>query len=230
MLYIFLIMNSLHDIVSPDYVPDCVRDEFHELTLPINRHLAQNPLHRSILIIVASTMMDINVLVMTLRFVFQGRNFKTFWIVLFFYAFRGFLQSVFFLKFPTEYIWGHPGMFSMTVPYAPANDFFYSGHVGLCTICFIDFGREKFKFMKYFSGVAWVIEFFTLLVTRAHYFIDLVIGAIVAHYIYLCGDWVYAYLWPEQKKEEPVQQVNGSSLEMAKKEETKQTVPNGKVN
>lgn len=216
-VYAFLVLNSLHDFVSPDYVPECVKDEMHELTLPINQYLEQNKFYKNLLIIVASLMIDINVFVLAATWVLFGKSYKTFYIITAFYLFRAFLQSVFFLKFPSNYIWGHPGMFSITVPYHPANDFFYSGHLGLCTICYIHFTREKLTFMRYFGIVTIAIEFFTLLVTRAHYFIDLVVGMIVAHYIYLVADWVQAYLL-ERQAEKVAKSVNAALLSEAVKE------------
>jgi len=198
-IYTFLFLNSLYDIASPDYVPECFRDEMQEKTLFINEFLAENPFYRNLLIIVASLLMDITVFVLAVREVLFGKNYKRFFILVIFYGFRAFLQSVFFLKFPTNYIWGNPGVFSIVVPYQPANDFFYSGHLGLCVISFITFKRDGKKFLTYFAVVTAFVEFFTLLVTRAHFFVDLVIGMIVAHYIYIVMDWIYEYLDKREK-------------------------------
>jgi hypothetical protein len=200
-LYTFLIMNSLHDFVSPTHVPECIKDEMQDLTLPINEFLEENQFYKNALIIVSSFMIDLTAFMMTARFMIFERNFKLPLTMLAMYIFRGFLQNVFFMKFPTNYIWGSPGLFSVTVPYAPANDFFFSGHVGLCTICFIYFKRQKVRPMQYFAFVTIIVEFFTLLVTRAHYFIDLVIGIIVAHYIYLIGDWIQNYFHERKEKQ-----------------------------
>jgi len=223
LLYTFLIMNSLHDFVSPTHVPECMKDEMQELTLPINEFLNENQFYRNALIIVSSFMIDTTAFMMTARFIIFERNFKLPLTMLAMYIFRGFLQSVFFMKFPTNYIWGSPGLFSITVPYAPANDFFFSGHVGLCTICFIYFGRQKVKPMQIFAFVTIIVEFFTLLVTRAHYFIDLVVGIVMAHYIYLIGDWIQEYLdkrYAAKKKFNDVTQSVSGDMNMSKFDES----------
>jgi len=201
-LYTFLIVNSLHNLVTPDHVPECIKDEMHELTLPINQFLEENRTYKNMLIIISSLMIDVTSFSMTMRFLFFERNYKLPLTILAFYLLRGFMQSVFYMRFPSDYIWSHPGIFSVTVPYAPANDFFFSGHVGVSTICYIYFKRQNSKLMKYFAAITIIIEFCTLLITRAHYFIDLITGMIVAHYIYLVGDWVQDYLIKRQNEKE----------------------------
>lgn len=208
-LYTFLIVNSVYNMVTPEHVPECIRDEAHEATLPITEFLAQNEVYRNALIIIASLLLDICAFTLAMRFVFYDKNYKMGLAGISFYIFRGLLQSVFFMKFPSNYIWGHPGIYSVTVPYAPANDFFFSGHVGICTICFIHFKRSNMKFMTRFAFVTLLVEFFTLLVTRAHYFIDLVTGMIVAHYIYLVADWIEEH-WQRRQKEKELSQSSDS--------------------
>lgn len=236
-LYTFLITNAMLNMVSPEYVPECIRDEAHEATLPITNFLENNPFYRNALIITASLMLDICAFTLAMRFVLYDRNYKMGLVGITFYILRGVLQSIFFMKFPSNYIWGHPGLFSVTVPYAPANDFFYSGHVGICTICLIHFKRDGLKFMTPFAFITLIVEFFTLLVTRAHYFVDLVTGIIVAHYLYLVGDWIEEYL-DKRKKEKEINSVklspafvtNGASGNTIDGAKLQQTAPliNGK--
>jgi len=219
-LYTFMIINSLHDLCNPGHVPECIRDEMQEVTLPITQFLDQNRAYRNALIILASFMIDFNVIYITIRWFLFDRNYKLFTTCFMFYLFRMFLQNVFFMRFPTDYVWGHPGLFSIAVPYAPANDFFFSGHVGLCTISFIYFKRAGRKYMAPFALVTIAIEFFTLLVTRAHYFIDLVIGIIVAHYIYLLVDWMEEYFEKRQFRKlesEPIANVVQTEEDKLKK-------------
>jgi len=134
------------------------------------------------------------------------------------------------MKFPSDYLWGHPGVFSITVPYEPANDFFYSGHVGICMICFITFKRAGMKYLTPFALVTMVVEFFTLLVTRAHYFIDLVTGLIVAHYFYLVADWIEEYLQKRNKQILMKQEITVEKTVMdgRKLEQTSSPKSNGK--
>ena len=43
------------------------------------------------------------------------------------------------MKKPDDYIWHYPSTFSIFVPYFQTNDFFFSGHVGFCTLAFLEF-------------------------------------------------------------------------------------------
>jgi len=192
-LYTFLVLNSLHDLCNPGHVPECIRDEMHEKTRPIAKFLMENQLYRNILIIFSSILMDFNVIVLSVRWFLLERNFKLLMIVFTFYLFRSFMQQMFFMKFPDDYVWGYPGLFSLSVAYAPANDFFFSGLCGMCTIAFIHFRRNGQRTLSKIAFFTIIYEFFTLLVTRSHYFIDLAIGIIVAHYIYLIFDWIEEY-------------------------------------
>jgi len=216
-LYTAMIMNSVYDISSPQHVPECIRDETHEATRGLAQFLGENQLYRNILIITASLLMDLNVVVLSFRWFLFERNFKLLFVILAFYAFRGFLQRMFFMRFPDDYVWGHPGLFSLSVAYAPANDFFFSGHCGMCTIIFIHFKRHGLKTMTRIALFTIIIEFFTLLVTRAHYFIDLVVGIIIAHYIYLISDWLQE--WYNNRELKNVKQAlinNGVKAEESK--------------
>jgi len=152
-LYAFLVINAMFNMVSPEYTPECIKDKAQDAILPITQFLAENILYRNALIIVASLMLDICAFTLAMRFVFYDKNYKMGLSALSFYIFRGIIQSIFFMKYPSHYLWGDPGVFSVTVPYAPANDFFYSGHVGICTICLIHFKRSGLKFMTPFAFI-----------------------------------------------------------------------------
>ena len=152
-------------------------------------------------------MIDVNVLVISARWLFLRKGFKIVFQIALFYFFRAVLQSVFYIRYPTDYIWSHPGVYSLAVPYAPANDFFYSGHVGLCTICYLHFSRDDLGFMKRFAMASICVESFTLLVTRAHYSIDLFTGVIVAHYVFLVVEWVYEQRYKDKKQTKTIDQT-----------------------
>jgi len=77
--------------------------------------------------------------------------------------------------------------------------------------------------MQIFAFVTIIVEFFTLLVTRAHYFIDLVVGIVMAHYIYLIGDWIQEYLdkrYAAKKKFNDVTQNVPGDMNMSKFDES----------
>lgn len=49
------------------------------------------------------------------------------------------------------FIFGYPGLHSLTVPYHDVNDFFYSGHIGTCFLIVLEFRAAKFYKMSYFA-------------------------------------------------------------------------------
>jgi hypothetical protein len=51
-----------------------------------------------------------------------------------FYVTRSVCQSLIVIEYPEGYNWGYPGFFSFSIPYGETNDFFYSGHVGICVV------------------------------------------------------------------------------------------------
>lgn len=94
------------------------------------------------------------------------------------------------MQFPEDYIWEYPGFPSLTVTYKPTSDFFFSGHVGAMTFCALEnYSVENYAMMS-LAIFAMFFESFVLLVTRAHYSIDLISGVVFAHYIWIASGWI----------------------------------------
>ena len=88
------------------------------------------------------------------------------------------------MRYPDNYLFYYPGFPSIMVSYIKANDFFYSGHVGFPILLLCEFYILKRYFMCVFCIFTFFIETFTMVVLRGHYSIDLISGAIFAHYIF----------------------------------------------
>ncbi len=88
------------------------------------------------------------------------------------------------MTFPKGFLFEYPGFPSITVSYLKTNDFFYSGHVGMPVILMCEFYFLKRYYMFSFSIFTFFVEFFTMIFLRSHYSIDLISGAIFAHYIF----------------------------------------------
>ena len=88
------------------------------------------------------------------------------------------------MKFPEGFLWGYPGFPSIMVSYLRTNDFFYSGHCGLPILLLCEYRFLKFNLMSGFCLFTFFLESFTMLTLRGHYSIDVITGAIFAHYIY----------------------------------------------
>jgi len=171
----------------------CIEDFFQNWTNSINAYLVDHDASRDALIAFASFLIDFNALVLCIRWLWNGRSLRLMFTIIVFYIFRGVIQIIFSETYPEHYIFSYPGFPSMTVPYAPANDFFFSGHVGITTICFLEVWRDKAKPFYIIAFITIFIEFFTLLVTRKHHFIDMPVGLMTAHYVYRFGLWLDDY-------------------------------------
>jgi hypothetical protein len=107
---------------------------------------------------------------------------------------RKVIQNNFLMGRPEGYSWGYPGFPSFSVPYFETSDFWYSGHVGACTIYMMEFfinGHENFgKMILLILINEWI--FLTLI--RVHYIIDLVSGLFIAHSVVIIGEWLSYFL------------------------------------
>lgn len=97
------------------------------------------------------------------------------------------------MRYPEGYLWDFPGVYSITVPYGRTNDFFFSGHIGCCVICYCEYKAHGwFKFAN-FSAITCACQGMLMVSLRGHYAIDLITGIIFAHYIWLIAER-YSYL------------------------------------
>ena len=112
-----------------------------------------------------------------------------------FYGIRFFCLTIFAIETPAGFYWEYPGFPSLTVPYGWTNDFFYSGHSGACVLCLCEFKsmgkrvdglwRKCCFSLQTLSVLSLGFQVFLMLVTRGHYSIDLISGAVFAHYCHL---------------------------------------------
>ena len=168
----------------------CIYDVSFKWSSPINRFLEDNLMLKRILIIYSSLLMDLQFMLIMLTFTCLAHNVRFPMIFVSFYLLRGILQNIFVFSFPDDYIWGHPGIFSLTISYAKTSDFFYSGHVGSSMLCMFEFNRyeffdKRFSYLKYFSLNSALTQAFVQIVFRGHYVIDVICGFVFAHYFYI---------------------------------------------
>ena len=75
----------------------------------------------------------------------------------------------------------YPGFPSLFVPYEQTNDFFFSGHTGLCTIVctylILTYPNNKLWMTYGFFLVLFTV--YMLIVTRSHYFNDIIYGFLI---------------------------------------------------
>ena len=183
-ILILAIINSNNTPLHHKPAVFCLKDRIQHLTLPITLFFETNISARNLLLIVSSFAIDVNFIALGYCFIFYSNSIRTPLLIVAYYMFRAFIQGIFFMPYPEHYIFQYPGFFSLTVPYMKSNDFFFSGHIGVCTLFLLEFRRQSNKVFQCFAAFAMILNAFTLLITRAHYSIDLIVGTITAHYMY----------------------------------------------
>ena len=105
-------------------------------------------------------------------------------------------MNVWLIEKPPGYDWGYPGYMSIYVGYGSTADFFYSGHVGICMLHFLEFQAVGWICMSYYCLFVMFIQTFTMVALRSHYTVDMISGMIFAHYIWiLCERYIYIWDW-----------------------------------
>jgi hypothetical protein len=160
-----------------------------ELLAAPHRYLTTHRAAANALLIASSAIIDLLggfLLVVSI----VGPTIRPFLGLVIVFALRQLCQMICALPPPPGMIWRSPGFPSLLVTYHVANDFFFSGHTGLAVFGAIELMR--------LGGEPWlpvgvaiiVFECLTVMVLRAHYTIDVLTGAIVAHYAaILAAEW-----------------------------------------
>ena len=91
------------------------------------------------------------------------------------------------------FAWYDPGMPALSVPYHDTNDFYYSGHVGTCIIYIFEFFLNGPICMGYTVTFIMINQWILLWLLRTHYIIDLVTGALIAHWAVINAEWLSYY-------------------------------------
>jgi hypothetical protein len=87
-------------------------------------------------------------------------------------------------------LWSYPGFFSLTVPYPDVNDFYFSGHVGSCTLIFLEYRASKWRKMSYWTFFILSNQWIMMMSVRTHYIIDFIGGVLFANYCHRLAEKV----------------------------------------
>lgn len=98
------------------------------------------------------------------------------------------------MRVPDDFIWDYPGFPSIMVYYGESSDFFYSGHVGVCLFLALENFAHDNLITGVFSLLLMVLTGFIMIISRAHYFIDIVAGIVFSHYFWIMSERVAPYL------------------------------------
>jgi len=153
-----------------------------EWTNSLNDFFWQNQTITNSIIIFCSFFMDFFTMVLPYLVVF-GKDKHPNRVVLsvaFFFVLRQFFQTLIVLPTPKGYLWRYPGFPSLVVPYNPANDFYFSGHIGFLVVTARELAKRRY--WKLFIGclIAIIVNSMMIIVTRIHYSIDIIDAIFVA--------------------------------------------------
>jgi hypothetical protein len=201
-----VVLNSIYGFMLPHGDIECLQDKSFIFTQDFNKYLQDHVLARHIIIAFSSFCVDFVIVYMSIYWCMYAKSWRLMATIGVFYGFRGSIQNIFQMKYPEGYLWEYPGFPSLTISYLKTNDFFFSGHVGFPIIIAMECYKLNKKYMVTFCLFTCLFEAFTMIVTRGHYFIDIITGMIVSHYVYLLVD-KYIYL------------IDDSFIGMSKEEE-----------
>ena len=128
-----------------------VRDVILMDTKPLNDWFREDITRRNTLLIICSGLLDTMMIIAFYRFIRYATTYRMLMTMITFYTLRAIVQHLWYVEFPEGYDWGFPGFMSIFVPYGETADFFYSGHVGICMIMFLEFWAVGWKFMAIYS-------------------------------------------------------------------------------
>ncbi len=175
--------NNLSDEAHDD-LNGTIIDRGFELTQPINDLMIRSKAWISFFEISSSWCIDIIFLTMFGTWIYKGDSFRLVVTYVLFYGIRAVLQAVSVLPYPTGIIWIFPVAPSLVVPFGITSDFFPSGHVGFCIIAAAEFFKKKWYVFMVLAWIVAIYETIVMISARNHYTIDLVCGAIMAHYFH----------------------------------------------
>ena len=185
--------NNLSDEAHDD-VNGAIIDHGFELTKPINELMVQSKAWLMFFEISSSWCIDLIFLGMFLPWIYKGESLRLILAYALFYGIRSIVQTICVMPYPTGMIWIFPVVPSITVPFGVTSDFFPSGHVGFCTIAAAEFAKRRWWGPMVVAWLVGVYEVIIMLSARGHYSIDLITGALMAHYFHgwahsLCTGW-----------------------------------------
>ena len=149
------------------------------LTTKIHTFLKNNLHITCILIGTTSFIIDVSYILLTIDFIIND-NYEEIIINVFTLLIRQLCQYFISFPKPKDMLWFNPGFPSLCVPYDIIHDFYFSGHTSFAVICLMFAQRYDYAWLGY-SNLAFQI--ITLIVTRSHYFPDIVTGILVPYYV-----------------------------------------------
>jgi len=161
-------------------LPDTgIGDGLHTLTAPLNQYLHAHPAAANALLILSSSVIDLLGVFLLAGWIF-GTTVRPFLGLVILLGLRQVMQALVALPAPPNLIWHYPGLPSLLVTYAVANDYFFSGHTAIAVLGVTELVRLGRRWLKIVACLVALFEITTVLVLRAHYTMDVFAGIMTA--------------------------------------------------
>jgi len=174
-------------VIPANEVPQLV-DHLMDKFNGINEYIRANRNVQDLMLILCSLFMDVMFFCTGFFWVFRGKSSRLIISTLFFYFLRSAVQQMWYSPFPPGYVWDDPGFPSLVVPYGRTSDFYFSGHIGIVTICACEWYKHKKYLASFLIGLGGLYTIFIMLAYQAHYSIDLFTGIVTGHWMFMVID------------------------------------------
>lgn len=156
-----------------------VVDRLHAWTAPMHGWLLLNSRAANALLVATSLFIDVFGLYLIGATLF-GPTVRPFLAMLMLFGLRQVCQGLCSLPNPDRVIWRYPGFPSLLVTYGVSNDFFFSGHTAMAVLGALELSHAAPGWVAVAAAVIAILEAITVIVLRAHFFIDVFAAVFVA--------------------------------------------------
>ena len=195
--------NDKLEVLAED---ECIRDYPFEWTEEWNQFFVDNSGWKDFMIIKSSVGIDFVLISYLVIYFFWGSTWRLPGALGFFYPIRNVIQAIFLMGRLDGFLWSHPGIMSLTVPYFDTNDFYFSGHTGSMVMYASEFIAMRWYKWSIIPIVVVIDVLAVMVLLRTHYIIDFTSGYVWARLAHRFGEKISYYPdvklngYPRQKR------------------------------
>lgn len=168
-------INKVNNVDGCYY--DYLFDIMEKTTIYYYDHRSQ----RERLMFIAGVLMDFLVYFNIYLWITKASDWIVMQAIILFYLIRQVFLYFCHMRFPSLYDFTAPPIPSLTISYFQTNDFFYSGHIGMPIILFLE-NKSKMRgpLIMYSCLLVSAVEAYTMLITRGHYTVDMLASIVMS--------------------------------------------------
>lgn len=175
------------DLLNPG---ECIRDYTFDIMANSNEYIRTHKSTASKLITISNYCMDFTQIIGIAYIVVERVSYKNAIGFTLFFPTRQALQNIFLMRRLETWTWFDTGFFSLTVPFHDTNDFYFSGHLGVCVLYCLDFYHNNYKVMSCYTLFNLIFQWWFLGACHSHYIIDLITGLFIAHLFSIMSEYL----------------------------------------